>query len=138
MAGSRYLLQGMMEQEDTTHWEGMEGHCCLVFFAEAVWGPKVLQCLPLVHVKYDTAQAQHPGDFGCDPVCCSRSVCWGEQAGWSGYGPTELHQQAQTHGAAEAAAAGPSSCEGLVTVVRRGGSFGPSCTILAEDQIYLL
>lgn len=64
----------MMEQEGT-HWEGMEGHCCLVFFAEAVWGPKVLQCLTLVHVKYDTAQAQHPEAFGCDPV--SQQKCAG-------------------------------------------------------------
>lgn len=48
-----------------------------------------------------------------------------------GHGPTELlQQQAQTHGAAEAAAAGPSSCAGIVTVVLRGGSFGPSSDLI--------
>lgn len=47
-------------QDMQTHWEGMEGNCCFVFFRQAVQGPQVLQGLAFVHIKYNTAESQNP------------------------------------------------------------------------------
>jgi hypothetical protein len=42
------------------HGEGVEGDCCLLVLADALWRPHVLQRLAPVHVKQHAAQAQQP------------------------------------------------------------------------------